>query len=188
MYDARECLALERLRKVSFPFPADSPLQRRHPARDEHHGKPGPQRPHLVGKLQPADPRSKVDVRDQYVRVQASMASHVIPSPTSTVFSPVTTSPGAPVMLAVTSQPGMAIPELHEQMPGLSGPSTGAGSTTLPEPASLGLLGFCVLGVAAAREWGQVSQRWFTWDKSGASGLQIKTQGASLHRLDQAVI
>ncbi len=92
----------------------------------------------------------------------ASMAPLVMPSPTSTVFSPVspvTAVPGAPIMPAVTSQPGMTIPELPEQMPGMLAPSTGAsigtGSEAIPEPASLDLLGFCVLGIVAAREWGR---------------------------------
>jgi len=124
--------------------------------------------------------------------IMANMAPHVVPSPTSTVFSPVATSSGAPVMLAATSQPGMAIPELPEQVPETPAPSTGAstgaGSTALPEPASLDLLGFCVLSIVAARGWSQASQRWSTWGKSGASGLQLKTQAAPLHRLDQAVI
>lgn len=89
----------------------------------------------------------------------ASMAPLVIPSPTSTVFSPVSAVPGAPIMTAVTSQPGMTIPELPEQMPGMLAPSTGASigtsSEAIPEPASLDLLGFCVLGIVAAREWGR---------------------------------
>ncbi len=64
--------------------------------------------------------------------VMATMAAHVMPSPTSKVLSPVTTSPGAPFMLAATSQQGFVI----------------------PEPASLDLLGFCVLGIVAARKLG----------------------------------
>ena len=97
--------------------------------------------------------------------IMATMAPHVVLSPISTVLSPVSTSSGAPVMLTVMSQPDMAISELPEQMPEMpalgTGASTGAGSTTLPEPASLDLLGSCVLGIVAARERGQASQRWF---------------------------
>ena len=96
--------------------------------------------------------------------IMATMAPHLVLSPTSTVLSPVSTSPGAPVMLTAMSQPDMAISELPEQMPGMPAlgteASTGAGSTTLPEPASLDLLGLCVLAIVAAREWGQASQRW----------------------------
>ena len=97
--------------------------------------------------------------------IMATMAPHVVLSPISTVLSLVSTSSGAPVMLTVMSQPDMAISELPEQMPEMpalgTGASTGAGSTTLPEPASLDLLGSCVLGIVAARERGQASQRWF---------------------------
>ena len=90
--------------------------------------------------------------------IMASMAPHVVLSPASTVLSPVSTSLGTAAMPAAMSQPDMAIPELPEQMPGTpvsstnasigasTGASTGAGSTALPEPASLDLLGFCVLG------------------------------------------
>ena len=106
--------------------------------------------------------------------ITAIMAPHVMLSPTSTVFSPVTASPSAPFMLAAMSQPDMAIPDLSEQVAGTPAPSTdagtgantgasaGAGSTALPEPASLGLLGFCVLGIVAARECDQASRRRFT--------------------------
>ena len=96
--------------------------------------------------------------------VMATMAPPVVLSPTSTALSPVTAFPGAPVMLTAMSQPDMAMSELPEQMPEMpalgTGASTGAGSTTPPEPASLDLLGLCVLAIVAAREWGQASQRW----------------------------
>ena len=95
--------------------------------------------------------------------IMASVAPHVLLSPTSTVLSPVIASSGVPVMLTAMSQPDMAIPELSEQMAGTPAPSTnastGAGSTALPEPASLSLLGFSVLGIVAAREWGMVQRR-----------------------------
>ena len=92
--------------------------------------------------------------------VMASMAPQVMPSPTSTVFSTATTFSRTMAMLAAASQPGMALPELPKQMPGMLAPSTGTGAEAVPEPASLGLLGSCVLVIVLAREWGRASQRW----------------------------
>ena len=91
--------------------------------------------------------------------VMTSMAPQVMPNPTSTVFSTATTFPGTMAMLATTSQPGMALPELPKQMPEMPAPSTGPGAEAVPEPASLDLLSFCVLGIVLAREWGRASQR-----------------------------
>ena len=67
-------------------------------------------------------------------------------------------APRSAGMMAAASQQGLVIPELPEQMPGTPSSSTsagtGTGSEALPEPASLDLLGFCVLGIVAARKLG----------------------------------
>ncbi len=114
----------------------------------------------VSGIMARLDQSSVLEQESFHPAVMASMAPQVMPSATSTVFSPVIASPGALAMLAATSQPDMALPDLPEQMPGMLAPSTGTDLEAVPEPASLDLLGFCVLGVVAAREWGQVSRRW----------------------------
>lgn len=98
----------------------------------------------------------------------ASMTPPVIVRPTSNAFSPDLSFPETLVMLTAGPQPGVTAPDLLEQMPEAPALSTGGGtstgtasdtgSTAVPEPASLALLGFCVLSVMAAREWGRASQ------------------------------
>jgi len=100
----------------------------------------------------------------------ASMTPPVIVRPAPNAFSPDLSFPETPVTVAAGSQPGVTTPDLLEQMPEAPASSTGggkgtgagaasdAGSTAVPEPASLALLGFCVLSALAAREWGRASQ------------------------------
>ncbi len=116
----------------------------------------------VTGVMARPDQSSFLEQRTFQPAVMASMAPQVMPSPTSTVFSPATTFPGTLAMLAATSQPGMALPDFPEQMPGMPAPSTSTGAENIPEPASLDLLGFCVFGLVLAREWGQAIQRWST--------------------------
>lgn len=109
--------------------------------------------------------------------VMASMAPQVTPSPTSTVFSTATTFPRTLAMLAATSQSGTTLPEMPEQMPGMLAPSTGIGPEAVPEPASLDLLGICVLGIVLAREWGPASQRRPGTRWLGLTGASISCRG-----------
>ncbi len=94
----------------------------------------------------------------------ASMTPPVIVKPASNAFSPDLSFPETPVTLAAGPQPSVTTPNLLEQMPEVSASSTGrsagsdTGSTAVPEPASLALLGFCVVSALAAREWGRASQ------------------------------
>ena len=102
--------------------------------------------------------------------VMASKAPRAMLSPASMAFSPDIPSPGTPVVLVPSLQPSAAVPDLPEQVPEMPalGTDASAASAAVPEPASLDLLGLCVLGIVGAREWGGISQRWFAWAKSGA--------------------
>lgn len=112
----------------------------------------------------------------------ASMTPPVFARPAPNAFSPDLSFPETPTMLAAGPQPSATIPDLLEQMPKAPVLSTGggkgsgagaasnAGSTAVPEPASLALLGFFVLSALVAREWGRASQGRFSNTSSLLAG------------------